>query len=550
MTGESATENAARLMNPRILSDASTSVYLGGHSLREYPSIAGYLENFCGGREACPESDFYGNLGLGRAGVLETTLAHVRKWSDIPELREYELSRTAKYGGQGFIYPLASDLQIENILDYYRYCNRPCKVTPNAMKAWFKAMEGPLLVPYTPEQVIQRQLEKTGLTSNCGLMHTTAFRRRKDVIELGIAESLDIRSASDVTKYVSVVGGRSTKQKERLIFMQPMPINIAELQYVYALMDAMLLRVPWVAAWKGQPSVEEAVNKYMWKDAATYVSTDYTKMDTRVGMDQHRVYLSAVLPLFEPKYRERYRQIVLAKPRVPVVVGVTKTPGVAQGAKKSYHLVTLNGLHGKTSGEGDTNCEETVLSCLNHLMQDEFGLTTIGFQVNGDDGAHSYDSPKVDPAEVFSKTSAMMGFDANPSKQLVSDHELRYLQRVYSEETQTSDGVLGSYPMVLMVNSLKNPERYADLSRPQRAIRALEIAENCFHHPKAPEIFHYVVEGYPQLQEWRGQGHAFWKSLEDEHAKLVNAQDRASHGHSNSGLAGYSIVNMLQAGKI
>jgi hypothetical protein len=189
----------------------------------------GYLEGFDAGREATPESSFYSNQGLGRAGVLEKALSLVGHWNDIPSLQAYERSRAEKYGPQGIIYPLGSDEQIAKLEAYYSDCHNPCKVPRAVYELWFELMSGPELVPYTPQQVIQRQLEKTGLMSNCGLMHSDAFKKRVKVISVAIAEANQIRVEADLEHYASVAGARYTKAKERLIFMMPMPVNIVEL---------------------------------------------------------------------------------------------------------------------------------------------------------------------------------------------------------------------------------------------------------------------------------------------------------------------------------
>jgi len=123
------------VLKPVLLSEGTTKSILGGDSLRtnSLSSIAGYLQNFCAGRAATPCSDFYSNRGFVGEAVLSVAQATAEKWQ-VPRIRAYDLSRSAKYGPQGFIYPLGSDEQIEKFEGYFTYCHAPCKPSEAALK--------------------------------------------------------------------------------------------------------------------------------------------------------------------------------------------------------------------------------------------------------------------------------------------------------------------------------------------------------------------------------------------------------------------------------
>lgn len=498
----------------RIASPETERKFLNGKTLQSLPALPAYLVNFCGGREATNPSPWGDSLQLYDSESVKNkaVIPRISSFEQAPRLREYEFTRLEKFGPQGWIYPLGSDEMISKINAYYEVSDRQARVSDATKAAFILWLEEADLTPYTPDAVIQRALEKTGLVSNSG---TPAFGKRKNHIQdtLSLLETVVAYQASGIpVDYLpaSIIGARSIKQKMRLIFMAPFAQNVSELSYVYALMDWLLDQSDSVSGWLGQPAVEYAM-QCQFSGRVTHLSTDFTAMDTTVGPAQVGLFSNVFQHAFKPQFREGFRNALRMVPYIPVIVGVLKSPGIANVSRSHQSLVYLEGTHGLFSGLGWTNLIETGLSL---LLDQEFRhqYSVIATQVNGDDGEKTIDGRKnMDKvAETFALLARRMGFTCNPSKQLVSYDEIRYLQRVYSPETEVNSITHGAYPFVLTMNSIKNPERSANLSVWQQAERVINISNNLVGHPYCLDCIETIVSGSPAIQSWlmTGEGEA------------------------------------------
>lgn len=470
-----------------------TEIRMLGKPLRELPGIGGYFENFTRGRLPTLETQF-GNP-LDRTGVLNVGLSQIKSWRGrYPRLVDYELGRVKKYGPQGGLPPLSNPEPVTLFGYYYTHCDQPCRVENSAMKV-LKAMYQADLQPLTPEETATRMYKKTKLKSNAGL--ELGFTKRVKVLEQAIAKAKRILSG-DFMNPPSAMGARSIRNGFRFIFMADFAWNIAELCYVYPMMDWMQLNFPNVAAWGGQTAVVKAVNdsKVFDMSRVTHMSTDFTKMDTSMGPAQLRLYYELTSRLLKYKSdQEIWKRIVQNDAVLPVIVGTVITPGSAQGARKAAHMVMASGTHGLLSGLGITNhCETVVNGTIPVEMETTHKQTVVAFQSQGDDGMMTLEEKHPGAAaSAFARVATRRGLIANAEKQFESPDEIHFLQRVYSPETRRDGIVHGAYPLVLALNSTKNPERIGYGVDPQ--LREIEIAENCNGHP----AFESIVSLYTQL---------------------------------------------------
>lgn len=416
-------------------------------------------------------------------------------------------------------------------------------------------MSGAELTPYTPEQVVARMYRKNGLRSNGGICGAASFQRRDRIVDEAMKLAAKIMTAGDVHHFPSILGARSIKLKERLIFMYSFAVNIVELAYVYAAMDYLEAHHDGFAAWLGQPNTEYSLNRERkFEKANWYLSTDFSHMDMSCGPDQSKQYLELVLPMFKPQYRERYRQVCIGKLDNPVIIGTltrpgTADPGAARGqTKKRQMLLALAGIKGKTSGEGDTNFMETILNC---LYQIEISLQpkveVVFVEVDGDDAASGYKRAPANLPEIAESIASRYGLVANADKQMWSQTTMTYLQRQYDvDETRSPIGVLGSYPFILATNSAKNPERESYLTGDQRAVRVIEIYENSFHHPHFEDIVDFAVAGSPTLEAIR-EDPTLLGPLKKTWQEMISSSPSAvsSHGHQHMGLENYAFCKLL-----
>jgi hypothetical protein len=513
--------------------------WIGFDDISKLPALGAYLVNFDGGRAATPESDFLSNRGYDSERVrLLAQRVIINNHPQLPRLMDYETTRLSKYGPQGWIYPMGSNDMIDKIRAYYTHAHYPCKYDPKALKEFKTFAQGAQLEPYTYEQVVARGLEKNGLKTNAGLpLFTKRDKVIPQVIEMAYRNDID---------YPAVIGARSIKNKMRLIFMAPFSQNLKELSFVYPIMDYLLQHVGVTAAWRGQPQVQDQMNTDFFGSNRTYMSTDFSAMDTTVGLDQIRVAADLMASFFKDEWKTECKQIVTRSSYQDVVAGVLRKPGIANKQSPGKTLMYISGEHGLFSGLGFTNLAETLLQM---LLDIEIGyhLPILATQINGDDGVKAIDGHKnLDRcASIFSKLAGRYGFVANVEKQLVSYDEVHYLQRVYSPETTWSGVVHGAYPIVQTLNSAKNPERSRYLTPEEQALRLLMIFENLADSPLLGEGAKILVAGSPYIQKWVESGMDS-TSLAEKYVEVAGSSEDGSNLSGKTGLADLGIVKYLK----
>lgn len=474
------------------------------------------------GHPATPASDFFPTLG--RDGVLAIGVGKLEQWDDIPCLREYERTRIPKYGPQGALPPLDDPVRMASLRAYFgpfHKCEMPGHIY-RKMKALFASAN---LRPWSFEQVLAYQIAKGKLSSAGGVPYNMKRTKGKDLYiqlaEKGVYEP-------DAT----VVANRNIRQKLRSIFMASMQTNERELRWIYPLMEWMKAQLPYFEAWKGQDYVEQAVTPWNSR-GRTFISADYSAMDTTCGPDQFHMMYDLIKWAFPRSLWSELKADVMHAINVPKIVGVGFMPGYSNSRSKEYRLLVLHGTSANPSGDAWNQFLETVLS-LSIWLEIQYDGWVETFQLIGDDSC-AYSTQAWEPglvAQQMSEIAKSRGMVMNPEKQEVSSHQFHYLQRYYELQETWNAGVWrGAYPLILGLNSAKNPERdnisASSRASEKRSIARIAIAENMKWHPHFHEIVDLFVEGDPGRL---GLGTGLW---EDE--ELL--QEMRAHGQLQTGVA-------------
>lgn len=444
------------------------------------------------GHAATPMTDFF---PLSREGVLALGVGKVEAWDDTPWIREYELSRIPKYGEQGLLPPLNDPARWQSLMKYMGPF-RPCNPSGKAYRYLKHRLQTANLVPWSFEQVLAYQVAKGKLSSAGG--PPLNMKRSK-----GADWYIDIAREGVLQNDATVVANRYARKKLRTIFMASMSTNERELRWIYPVMEWMKSEFTWFEAWKGQDYVEQAVTPWNSR-GRTFISADYSAMDTTCGPDQFHMMYDLVKWAFPRRYWAEFKADVLHAVNVPKIVGAGFIPGnTIQGHGKEYRLLVLHGTSANPAGDAWNQFLECWLSALIwvDMMLESY---VDDFQLLGDDSV-GYSSEEYAPGVIeaaLSKKAAACGMVMNPEKQEVSTHQFHYLQRYYEIDETMRDGVWrGSYPFILALNSAKNPERdnisRYDNARERRTIAWISIAENCKWNPHFHEIVDLFVEGDP-----------------------------------------------------
>lgn len=475
--------------------------------------LTGYLYNLGKGRAATKRSPLYKNLDADQ--VLQNWLNQLKLKlvsSDKP-LLEYELSRVSKFGPQGGLDPFSK--RISDFKEYFlesrtsqgnikgTFDHKLLKTSHTsdiAKRLFNKNYLSPVsdLRPLSHD-VVLRQLERDKkLITNSGLPDFS----RRNISEVKTKALLDAKS-HNWPEYPAVLGSRSSRGKQRFIFMYPMSVNIKEATFVQSVLNALRREASYKSqspflAWEGfevvskslQYTIDEYykthdVNKYQ----LIFISIDYTAMDQHM-LDQPIQYVLEVLKnVFQKQYHSNLSASLTALNYIPILA-----PGPT----------LWTGSHGLASGAGWTNTAESILSYGLHQVLTE-DVEVVWDQINGDDGAIVISVRKEwvkhtlrTLPSIISRVAARFGMEANPDKQLISTTELTYLQRFMSLSNKSVKRGTLIYPTVQALNAMIYPERFHDPSKwnsRMESLRWIMILENCKDHPLFHDFIDFVIEG-------------------------------------------------------
>lgn len=279
-------------------------------------------------------------------------------------------------------------------------------------------------------------------------------------------------------------GPKPDDVKQRIVWMFPFAVNIAELQVYQPCIEAAQ-RFNIIPAWVSMEAVDQRVTAMFDTKAAKdlVVCTDFSKFD------QH----------FNAHMQEAALQVLTAI----LSRGMTSTEWLVNVFPIKYMIPLAYdwgkvrfGKHGMGSGSGGTNCDETFA---HRALQYEAAIRqrarlNPNSQCLGDDGVLTY--PGITVEEVV-RSYTSHGLEMNADKQYASTQDCVYLRRWHHKDYRIDGVCAGVYSTCRALGRLRYLERYMN---PQWwdakavALRQLSILENCKFHPLREQFVDFCMK--------------------------------------------------------
>nr|AIY31291.1 putative RNA-dependent RNA polymerase [Dromedary picobirnavirus] len=289
--------------------------------------------------------------------------------------------------------------------------------------------------------------------------------------------------------YVAILGWRGQEGgiheedvKQRVVWMMPFLLNVAELQFYQPAIAAMQ-RTGLIPAYVSMEAVDAEVTALFdtKNPEDDVICTDFTKFDQHFNkhLQDAAYYIENKLM---SKGQTLDRELFDIKFNIPLIC---------------TENLMFTGLHGMGSGSGGTNFDE----CMGHKSMQFESAIKAKAKLNphsmayGDDGILSYPGIKVD--DVI-RTYTSHGQEMNKTKQYVSKHDCVVLRRWHGTDYRVNGIMVGVYSTFRALGRLLAQERYYDpekWSNKMVVLRTLSILENCKWHPLFHEFIDFVMKG-------------------------------------------------------
>lgn len=282
--------------------------------------------------------------------------------------------------------------------------------------------------------------------------------------------------------------------KQRVVWMFPFTVNIAELQVYQPLIEGCQ-RFNLVPAWVSMDAVDERVTALFDTKAKDdlVVCTDFSKFDQHFNPDMQNAAETILRGILSHDRNSTswLRDVFPAKYYIPIIWQV-----LDKGAVCYPGVSTFEGRHGMASGSGGTNADETLVHrCLQYeaaIHSHEY-LNTNSMCL-GDDGILTY--PGITIEDVV-KVYQSHGQEMNLDKQYASTQDCVYLRRWHHQDYRQEGRCVGVYSTMRAIGRLRYLERFMDpdVWSPQMvALRQLSIIENCRWHPLRDAFAQFCME--------------------------------------------------------
>lgn len=325
------------------------------------------------------------------------------------------------------------------------------------------------------------------LSTNSG---SREFKKRSSIVDQTLNELYPAVDSS-FSNYAAILGWRGQQGgdsdedvKQRVVWMMPFVLNIAELRFYKPLIKAWQTDHTFPALISLRAVEVEMTKLFDSKSEDDLViATDFSKFDQHINEHLQSVALELILYQFNRQDHDFIKKVFPHKYNIPIVC--TKD-------------VTVTGAHGMGSGSGGTNADENLQHrTLQHTAAFENGKTLNPHSMClGDDGVLSY--PGISVEQVTSAYTAR-GQEMNPEKQYADARSTTYLQRYYHTNYRDSEGImLGVYSTFRALGRLLGQERFYDADKwndKMVTLRAWSIIENCKNNPLFEEFVEFVLNG-------------------------------------------------------
>jgi hypothetical protein len=273
--------------------------------------------------------------------------------------------------------------------------------------------------------------------------------------------------------------------KQRVVWMFPFAVNVAELQVYQPLIESCQ-RFNLVPAWVSMEAVDEKITALFDSKAPEdlVVCTDFSKYDQHFNADMQDAARRVLSSLLTPNVgsADWLREVFPVKYSIPMMYDYGR-------------LIT--GQHGMGSGSGGTNADETIT---HRALQHEAAISH-GAKLNpnsmclGDDGILTY--PGID-VEHVTQVYSSHGQDMNIDKQYASTDDCTFLRRWHHRDYRVEGVCVGVYSTARALGRLCMQERYYDpkfWNAKMVALRQLSILQNVEYHPLREEFVDFCMKG-------------------------------------------------------
>lgn len=423
--------------------------------------------------------------------------------SKMPGLEAYELEMRDKIGPLSVQLPLSQ--RIESIEQYYTAIETKSQpIDERAIRAFQETL---IPVRGVSSRSQSETVRNMRLSTNSGNPY---FMKRRLALGdtmpiLGFGDYLNgtylqfLKNGTSVFATCAILGWRGQEGgptpddvKQRVVWMMPLAVNIAELQWYQPAITAWQKRNI-NSAYISMRAVEEKITRFFDSKGDEYaIVTDFSKFDQHFNRDLQESAKQCITFMGDFKtvpdqaggyYRNWLEEIFPIKYNIPLMC--------------SENLM-YTGAHGMGSGSGGTNFDECCAhGCMQHEAAILNGATLNPFSnAYGDDGYLSFEGIDVD--KVISAYSSH-GQEMNPDKQSADKHSAVYLRRYFHDSYRDSLGImLGVYSTFRALGRLLYQERYYDpevWSKEMVILRALSILENCKNSPIFYKFVDFVRKG-------------------------------------------------------
>nr|UAW00666.1 MAG: RNA-dependent RNA polymerase [Porcine picobirnavirus] len=408
-----------------------------------------------------------------------------------PTLLEFENDLKAKVGPMSIMKPL--DERIEDIDHYYDDILLSSEaIDERAVKA--------VLAEYAPLRGLRprskdKTLNRMKLSTNSGSPY---FTKRRHVVNDTLPFKI-VRNGNHIVQQLSggvynacaVLGWRGQEGgpsaddvKQRVVWMFPFAVNIAELQVYQPLIEAAQ-RFNLEPSWVSMDAVDERIT-HMFDTKGVddlVICTDFSKFDQHFNADMQKCANQILRALLDNSDASRswIEEVFPIKYSIPLAYDYGKI---------------RYGYHGMGSGSGGTNADETLAhrALQYEAAQAKHQKLNPNSQCLGDDGVLTYPGITVEDV-VHSYTRH--GLEMNADKQYASKHDCTYLRRWHSMSYRLNGVCVGVYSTYRALGRLMEQERYFDpdiWSKEAVALRQLSILENVKYHPLRGQFVEFCMK--------------------------------------------------------
>lgn len=461
------------------------------------PGLRAYFQHVESGQPDEYRTPFY--RGRSVTSLLKEWNSHLVKIQEkYPELYEFEVDLGKKVGPMSIMKPLKERMKdIDSYYDSILLESKP--ISENAITAACKEWADVAGIRMRNQSNTVAAMKKS---TNSGSPY---FTKRRDVVKDTVPcriyiptdhaqPNVVIDMPSGVWDACAVLGWRGQEGgpskedvKQRVVWMFPFAVNVAELQVYQPLIEAMQSgSKPHVPAWVSMEAVDRAITDMFDSKGRNdlVICTDFSKFDQHFNKDLQSCAASCLDYLFvgEQAYYNWTMSVFPIKYEIPLAYN---------WGKIRY------GKHGMGSGSGGTNADETLAHrCLQHEAAISSGqVLNPNSQCLGDDGVLTY--PGITVEDVMSAYTSH-GLEMNKDKQYASTHDCVYLRRWHDKDYRVDGVCVGVYSTNRALGRLCEQERYydpEDWGPKMVALRQLSILENCKYQPLKEEFADFCMKG-------------------------------------------------------